>query len=155
MSNDIMLLADLAWTNSTDRIKEICDKLYNKHCNEFNSLYKENCTSYINLMTHISFTLKISSRHIENKNDVNVIKQIALHSNTLLSIMNDYEELDLSKLPVWQALTVCYSIKKLIGLAGMQLDKSTCLGEILNDKDFEVVKYYVETGKYREEENNE
>lgn len=155
MSNDIMLLADLAWTNDTNKIKEICDKLYNKYYNELNSLYKENCTAYINLMTHISFTLKILSKHIESKTDMHVIKQIAIHSNTLLNIINDYEEINFAKLPAWQVITVCHSIKKLVGLAGMQFDKSTCLGNILNNKDFEVVEYYIETGKFKEERNDE
>ena len=154
MSNDIMLLADLAWTNDTNKIKEICDKLYNKYYNELNSLYKENCTDYINLMTHISFTLKILSKHIETKTDMHVIKQIAIHSNTLLNIINDYEEINFTKLPAWQVITVCHSIKKLVGLAGMQFDKSTCLGNILNNKDFEVVEYYIEAGKFKEERNN-
>lgn len=154
MSNDIMLLADLAWTNDVNKIKEICDKLYNKYYNELNSLYKENCTDYINLMTHISFTLKILSKHIESKTDMHVIKQIAIHSNTLLNIINDYEEINFTKLPAWQVITVCHSIKKLVGLTGMQFDKSTCLGNILNNKDFEVVEYYIETGKFKEERNN-
>ena len=154
MSNDIMLLADLAWTNDVNKIKEICDKLYNKYYNELNSLYKENCTDYINLMTHISFTLKILSKHIESKTDMHVIKQIAIHSSTLLNIINDYEEINFAKLPAWQVITVCHSIKKLVGLTGMQFDKSTCLGNILNNKDFEVVEYYIETGKFKEERNN-
>lgn len=154
MSNDIMLLADLAWTNDVNKIKEICDKLYNKYYNELNSLYKENCTDYINLMTHISFTLKILSKHIETKTDMYVIKQIAIHSNTLLNIINDYEEINFAKLPAWKVITVCHSIKKLVGLTGMQFDKSTCLGNILNNKDFEVVEYYIETGKFKEERNN-
>lgn len=154
MLNDIMLLADLAWTNDINKTKEICDKLYNKYYNELNSLYKENCTDYINLMTHISFTLKILSKHIETKTDMHVIKQIAIHSNTLLNIINDYEEINFTKLPAWQVITVCHSIKKLIGLTGMQFDKSTCLGNILNNKDFEVVEYYIETGKFKEERNN-
>ena len=154
MSNDIMLLADLAWTNDVNKIKEICDKLYNKYYNELNSLYKENCTDYINLMTHISFTLKILSKHIESKTDMHVIKQIAIHSSTLLNIINDYEEINFTKLPAWQVITVCHSIKKLVGLTGMQFDKSTCLGNILNNKDFEVVEYYIETGKFKEERNN-
>ena len=154
MSNDIMLLADLAWTNDVNKIKEICDKLYNKYYNELNSLYKENCTDYINLMTHIYFTLKILSKHIETKADMYVIKQIAIHSNTLLNIINDYEEINFTKLPAWQVITVCHSIKKLVGLTGMQFDKSTCLGNILNNKDFEVVEYYIETGKFKEERNN-
>ena len=149
-----MLLADLAWTNDVNKIKEICDKLYNKYYNELNSLYKENCTDYINLMTHISFTLKILSKHIESKTDMHVIKQIAIHSNTLLNIINDYEEINFTKLPAWQVITVCHSIKKLVGLTGMQFDKSTCLGNILNNKDFEVVEYYIETGKFKEERNN-
>lgn len=152
MLNDIMLLTDLAWTNDIDRAKEICDKLYNKYYSELNTLYKENCTTYINFMTHISFTLKIASKHIESKVDMHVIKQIALHSNTLLNIINDYEEINFGKLPTWQILTVCHSIKKLIGLAGMQLDKSTCLGNILNGTDFEVVEHYVQTGKLFMEE---
>lgn len=154
MLNDIMLLADLAWTNDINKTKEICDKLYNKYYNELNSLYKENCTDYINLMTHISFTLKILSKHIETKTDMHVIKQIAIHSNTLLNIINDYEEINFTKLPTWQVITVCHSIKKLVGLTGMQFDKSTCLGNILNNKDFEVVEYYIETGKFKEERNN-
>lgn len=154
MSNDIMLLADLAWTNDVNKIKEICDKLYNKYYNELNSLYKENCTDYINLMTHISFTLKILSKHIETKTDMHVIKQIAIHSSTLLNIINDYEEINFAKLPTWHVITVCHSIKKLVGLTGMQFDKSTCLGNILNNKDFEVVEYYIETGKFKEERNN-
>lgn len=154
MSNDIMLLADLAWTNDINKTKEICDKLYNKYYNELNSLYKENCTAYINLMTHISFTLKILSKHIESKTDMHVIKQIAIHSNTLLNIINDYEEINFAKLSTWQVITVCHSFKKLVGLAGMQLNKSTCLGNILNNKDFEVVEYYIETGKFKEERND-
>ena len=36
----------------------------------------------------------------------------------------------------------------------MQFDKSTCLGNILNERDFEIVKYYIETGKFKEERNN-
>ena len=32
----------------------------------------------------------------------------------------------------------------------MKLDKSTCLGEILNDRDFEIVEHYVQTGKIME-----
>lgn len=154
MSNDIILLADLAWTNDINKTKEICDKLYNKYYNELNSLYKENCTAYINLMTHISFTLKILSKHIESKTDMHVIKQISIHSSTLLNIINDYEEINFAKLPTWQVITVCHSIKKLVGLVGMQFDKSTCLGNILNERDFEIVKYYIETGKFKEERNN-
>ena len=154
MPFDIELLIDLTVTNSMNRVRQICDKLYTKYSKELNSLYKENCATYINFMTHISFTLKILSKHIESKTDMHVIKQIAIHSNTLLNIINDYEEINFTKLPAWQVITVCHSIKKLVGLTGMQFDKSTCLGNILNERDFEIVEYYIETGKFKEERNN-
>lgn len=151
MSNDIMLLTDLAWTSSKNKMVQTCDKLYKKYSDELNTLYKENCTTYINFMTHISFTLKVLSKNVETKTDMWTVKQIAVHSISILNVINDYGTLDFAKLPVWQILNICHSVKKLIGYSGMQLDKSTCLGEILNDKDFEIVKHYVETGKIMEE----
>ena len=153
MPFDIVLLIDLTVTNSMNRARQICDKLYTKYSKELNSLYKDSCATYINFMTHISFTLKILSRQMQNTSDMQVIKQIAKNSTLILNVINDYGELNFDRIPMGQVLNICYSIKRLIGYSGLQLDKSTCLGEILNDKDFETVQYYMETGKiFKEEE---
>ena len=153
MPNDIIMLSDLAWTNDSARIEKICEELYNKYYDNLNLLYKDNCPSYITFMTHISFTMKLLSRHIERDNNIWVINQIALHSVSLLNIISEYEEIDFSKMQAWQMITVCHSIKNLIGLAGIELNRSTCLGELTKrQEDFEVLKYYVMTGKFRRKE---
>lgn len=153
MPFDIELLIDLTVTNSMNRVRQICDKLYTKYSKELNSLYKENCATYINFMTHISFTLKILSKQMRNTTDMQVIRQIAINSTLILNVINEYGDLDFDRIPMGRVLNICYSIKKLIAYSGLQLNKSTCLGEILNDKDFETVQYYVETGKiFKEEE---